>query len=432
MKASRLADQDLIARDDALPGLRCILEPERLLSILQRNRPDQSMDNIQLDYVRYKPNVNCIGRFTLRINGRSRLGYTKVFGVDAAQKLAKASTRSEPGLTGTGCVTVREDALVLSWFPFDLKLNSIERLAEATARNRLIRRVFKQDHSWVDADYEVLNYKPERRLVCRFEQADGTAATVKFYTRGAFNRTAHLRRNRAFPSDLPVPRHIGGSKKHNIHAFEWLPGANLREVSLSRTAGPQLHRRAGQLLAQLHASPANGLATKEVAATGQTIREIARQLEFMLPPAGAPATDLALRLSRLATDIQRNDCPVHGDFYDKQIIVGSEGLILLDLDRSRNGTAAEDLGCFIAHLELLAILNPEVERRRVSLLAESLLEGYAECGGRYQEREQMIWTAVSLFGLSHHPFRDRVPDWPSRTHEILARTEALLAAAGTA
>lgn len=432
MNASQLADQDLIARDHALPGLRCILEPGRLLSALQRSRPEESIDSIRLDYVRYKPNVNCIGRFTAGINGHSHLGYVKVFGEDAALKLAKAGARSEPGLAGTGCVTVREDALVLSWFPFDLKLNSIQRLAEVTARNRLIRRVFKQDHSWVGADYEVLNYKPERRLVCRFEQPDGNAATVKFYTRGAFSRTAHLRRNRAFSSDLPVPRYIGGSKKHNIHAFEWLPGENLREVSLCRTADPQHHRRAGQLLAQLHASPANGLATKEASATGRTVREIARQMELILPASGARAIALALRLGRLATELQRDDCPVHGDFYDKQIIVGPEGLVVLDLDRSRNGTGAEDLGCFIAHLELLAILNPEVQGRRVSLLAESLLEGYAESGGRYQEREQTIWTAVSLFGLLHHPFRDRVPDWPSRTHEILARTEALLAAAGTA
>jgi len=430
MKASHLADQDLIARDHSLPGLRCILDPGQLLSVLQRDRPEQSIDSIRLDYVRYKPGMNCIGRFTVQFDGRSCLGYAKVFGADAALKLAKASARSDPGLTGPVCVIDREHALVLRRFPFDLKLGSIARLADATARDRLLRRVFKEDHGWVDAAYEILNYKPERRLVCRFENTDGRAATVKFHTREAFTRSSHLRRNRSFKSDMPVPRYIGGSKKHGIHAFEWLPGENLREISINRTAGSDDHRRAGRLLAQLHASPVLGLPGNEVSGTGRNIREMARQLEFILPPAGARATDLALRLGRLVAEIQREECPVHGDFYDKQVIVGPAGLSLLDLDRSRKGTGAEDLGCFIAHLELLTLINPKVERERVNALAESLLEGYAESGGRCREREQTIWTAVSLFSLLHHPFRDRIPDWPSRTHEILARIEALLTTAG--
>jgi hypothetical protein len=431
MSRSHAADQELIARDSAIPGLGSLLQPAMLLDALRGQVNLDHLDNMRLDYVRYKPGMNCIGRYVLTSNGREFLAYAKAFGSDAFQKMRKAAARTEVGGPhGAGRIASHENALLFSWFPNDLKLRSIGRLGSPATRARLLGRIFKHDGDWQESGYEILNYKPERRLVCRLETTTGTAATVKFYTPGEFRRTAHLRRNRAFPERLGVPRHMGGSKKHAVHAFEWLPGENLRAISLNPAQGHDWHRKAGALLTEFHGCAPEALESMPVADTIKSIGEIARQLSFILPATGGLANRLAQRLCGFVAGAQGSDCPVHGDFYDKQIIVSPGGAALIDLDRSRMGTAAEDLGCFLAHLELLCLSEPGFETRRKASLADGLLQGYAEAGGRYLADDLPGWTALSLFRLSHQPFRDRAADWPERTQEILSRTNGLLAEAG--
>jgi hypothetical protein len=431
MTVMHQADIELIARDPALPGLGCVLDPQRLVAVLGEQEHATPIDDIQLSYVRYKPGMDCLGRYTLSVGGCQHLAYAKTFGKDAEPKLAKAGARvGVVGPNGAGRVTVPEQALLFSWFPNDRKLRSLERLASESARNRLIERVFKDDSSWLGSSYEVLNYKPEKRLVCRLDNSAGRRATVKFYSPMEFRHTVHLRRNRTFPAPLAVPRYIGGSKKHCVHAFEWLPGRNLRELSLDPAGDTVHHRQAGRLLADLHACRPGALARGDGRAMAAAARSIARLLTHILPETGADADACARRLGRFVEDSQRNEGPVHADFYDKQIIVGPAQLALIDLDRARLGSTVEDLGCFIAHLERLGICTPGLDGSRVRALSLSLLDGYLEAEGHYAEHELAGWTAFSLFSLSPEPFRDRLPEWPERIREMLARTRSVLAAAG--
>jgi hypothetical protein len=431
MTALHPADLDLIARDAALPGLRCVLDPQRLVEALGARAFARPIDEIRLTYVRYRPGRDCVGRYTVSFGGRQHLAYAKTFGMDAAPKLAKAAGRAGvAGPNGAGRIAAPEQALLFSWFPNDRKLRSLERLGGGLAWDHLIERVFKDDASWLGSSYQVLNYKPEKRLVCRLEQSAGRRATVKFYTQAEFRRVAHLRRNRAFPPTLAAPRYIGGSRKHCVHAFEWLPGRNLRELSLDPTGDSGQHRQAGQLLAELHACGPGALTFGNGPALATAAHSIAGQLACILPDAGADADTCARRLGRFVEDSQRNERPVHADFYDKQIIVGPERLALIDLDQARLGSAVEDLGCFIAHLEQLAICTPGLDGSRVAALGQSLLDGYRAAGGQFAEHELAGWTAFSLFSLSREPFRDRLPDWPERVREILAKTRSLLALAG--
>lgn len=424
------ADLDLIARDAALPGLRCVLDPQRLVEALGARAFACPVDDIRLTYVRYRPGRDCVGRYTVSFGGRQHLAYAKTFGLDAAPKLAKAAGRvGVAGPNGAGRIAAPEQALLFSWFPNDRKLRSLERLGGGLAWDRLVERVFKDDASWLGSSHQVLNYKPEKRLVCRLEQATGRRATAKFYTPAEFRRVAHLRRNRAFPPTLAAPQYIGGSRKHCVHAFEWLPGRNLRELSLDPDGGSGQHRHAGQLLAELHACGPGALLRGNGQALAAAARSIADQLACILPDAGADADVCARRLGRFVEDSQRNECPVHADFYDKQVIIGPQRPALIDLDQARLGSAVEDLGCFVAHLEQLVICTPGLDDSRVAALSRSLLDGYREAGGQFAERELAGWTAFSLFCLSREPFRDRLPHWPDRVREILARTRGLLVSA---
>ncbi len=430
-----LNDQDfsLIERDTALPGLPCVLDAKRLMQELDpdpgRQTDTSQMGDFQLEYVRYKPGMNCLGRYSFSLDGRQHQVYVKAFGPDAASKLSKARELPvAPGPCGPGRVVLSDTALLVSFFPNDAKLRSMTRLGDRASRQRLMGRIFKHDDSWRSSRYSVLNYKPERRLVCRFERQDGQRSTVKFYTPHGFARTLHLRRRGVFSENLPLPRYLGGSRKHGVHAFEWLPGFPLREHTLNSGSDIALYRDTGKLLAGLHSGDTTGLEHSEPGNLSVIIDALAAQLSFILPEMGNEANMLAKTLVRLSDNLDGEACPVHADFYDKQVIVGPQGLSIIDLDQARIGVAAEDLACFIAHLEQLTIRDARMDASRVSLLSQALLDGYRAAGGHYDKSEVTTRTALALFRLSHNPFRDRALNWPGLTKTTLLRVRRLLAA----
>lgn len=431
MTALSGADSDLVDRESILPGLGCVLDPGRLLEALGPDAIPAPPDDIRLDYVRYRPQRDCIGRYRISIDGTAHLAYAKAFAEGALHKLDKAVHRPGPeGPRGAGRQAVSGKGLLFCWFPNDRKLRSIGRLGETTARERLLQRIFSGNDTWRDAGITVLNYKPEKRLVARLAGTDDQTAVVKFYTQAEYDRTTHLRRDRSPAAALPVPRYIGGSRKHRVHAFRWLPGKSLREFSLDPGGDPTLHRRAGHLLAELHARLSLTRPRVRSGSPADVAASAAEHLTSLIPELGPAAQDCARLLGRLADGAARDECALHADFYDKQVIVGPSGLALIDLDQARRGAPGEDLGCFIAHLEYLALSTPHMTADRVGVLSRSLLDGYVEAGGRYNERQLDGWTALSLFCLAHQPFRDRLPDWPDCARAVVARTQALLTAAG--
>jgi hypothetical protein len=432
MTALQSADLELIDRDAALPGLRCVLDPRRLAETLGKAAFPVEPGDIRLDYVRYRPQRDCVGRLLIRMDGDQHFAYVKAFGSGSREKFDKAANRAGiDGPHGAGRLAAPDTGLLFSWFPNDRKLRSLERIGRRDTRERLIERVFKGDDAWLGSEMTVINYKPEKRLVCRLSQPGGRSATVKFYTAAEFKRTGHLRRNRTFPADLPVPRYIGGSKKHRVHAFEWLPGRSLREVSLDPAGDVTLYRRAGKLLAELQSLGPGALARPTARSLAEDIHSSAGHLASILPDIGREAADCGLALARFVERAHPGECPVHADFYDKQVIAGPSRLALIDLDQARLGSAAEDPGCFLAHLELLGLYDPGFSATRVSQLGQSLLDGFLDAGGECNEQELAGWTAFSLFGLAHQPFRDRLPDWPGHVRAVLARTQELLRATGS-
>lgn len=423
-------DQGLLDRDRSLPGLRYLLDPNLLIDELNLQSAGKPPASLRLDYIRYKPGMSCIGRYWLSSSGGDQLAYAKVFGPETRRKLEKITRRADKGYLGANGLKIMPDkALLFSRFPTDMRLRSIARLEDRDAAERLIRRIFDNDDAWLGSVYQILNYKPERRLVCKIQRPDGRCATAKFYTASEFPHTLHLIRSKTFKKELPLPHRIGGSRKHRVHAFDWIPGSSLREYSLDPKSDASNYASAGSLLACLHASETRGLRRPEDNTLPAALRALADQLAFILPDVADTAMNLARRLGRHAAPPGSGRlCAIHGDFYDKQLVCESGALSLIDLDQARLGSPEQDLGCFIAHLERLAIKDVALDERRVDQLSEALQKGYAEQGGRYADADLAIWTALALFQLSHHPFRDRSSNWPDQTRAILRKSELILAA----
>jgi aminoglycoside phosphotransferase (APT) family kinase protein len=62
------------------------------------------------------------------------------------------------------------------------------------------------------------------------------------------------------------------------------------------------------------------------------------------------------RLAKDAVECEPHDpVPIHRDFHDKQVIVDGRSATLIDFDTVRAGDAAQDVGNFLAHIQLGAV-----------------------------------------------------------------------------
>jgi len=387
------------------------------------------VDDIQLNYLRYKPGMNCLARYELRVDGQRLQAYAKSHGHDAESKLDKAIDRPVIDSTlGPGRVVLTDDRVVFSTFPNDAKLPSLQRLGEAAYRRRLFRRIFDDGSAWQGGELaSVLNYKPERRYVVRLGREDGTSALAKFYTRSGFGKAWKISRRLGSGdhNEGRYPEIIGFSRKHAVIAYRWWPGDSLRELDIDGRLSMSDVAETARTLAELHASGPAGLLAPDLSQQAERLTSLGRQVGFLLPHLQPGAERVTRVLIEWLTGQAPVNRPVHGDFYDKQVIVDSGNVRLIDLDGARLDNPLADLGSYLAHLERHAVNSGKPDSES-ELHRQTLVSAYEQSAGPVSNTDLNKYTALGLFGLIHHPFRDWAENWPAQTELLLERVETLL------
>jgi len=414
-------DRSLADRDSALTGLRFLLDVESLRDMLPESNAPARAQDLRVGYLRYKPGVNCIARLDLN----SGFAYAKAFAGDAEVKLAKAREKSAvDGPYGIGRTCHDGLGIMVSFFPNDSKLPAMAKFGDPANRQEFLKRIFKEDPAWSEARYTSLNYKPERRFVARLSRPDGRAASIKFYSRKEFDSTRRARKKFSPPQGLEMPQWIGGSKNHRVMAYSWLPGDTLQ----ARMASGQFEdcALAGEALARLHRSTQPALGTRGNKQLAVLLASLSAQLGHLLPDLADQSEELRIRLSDWVQQRKAVGRPIHGDFYDKQVIMHNGTVGIIDSDRLRLGDPELDLGCFVAHLERRRI-DGVLSADQLETARRAMLDGYREAApAQLRPRDIDAYTALNLFQLSHHPFRDRRANWGQQTADLLKRCSRLL------
>lgn len=420
---SSSADLDLVRRDTVLPGLSTLLDTHALSKLIS-DRAGRSFDQLDLVNLRYKPRTNCVAAYLARDNTGTTLLYAKAHGTDAEVKLAKAQLR--PGSTGDDAfspIIAEQLGVAVFGFPDDMKLPILTRLAEPASRLDLLGCIMSDDEVIPGDELETLAYKPERRYVARFapERPDG-GAVLKFYSRQRHRVARRATRGLESRGRLCLPQRCGGSKRHNVLALKWIPGPTLRGVLDAGQAvdlGP-----VGAAIAELHSQRDVRLARRSRSGRLLDLHVMCETLGFIYPPLEYDASRLAERVTSAISNCSGELTSIHGDLYDKQVVLSGDRVGLVDLDDAMRGDVRQDLGLFIAHLERDRLLGRPLER--VETLCGELLEGYQEATGK-RVQELSPFVAEGLLRLAHHPFRGHGPGWPEQTKAILERTRELLA-----
>lgn len=424
------ADRALAQRDPAIPGLGLLLDAQELLSHLPAVLQRRADGIIQRTYLRYKPGMNCLARYRLGA-GDSRLDiYAKAHGDDAGVKLAKAGKRSTVTVGDLpGRITLPETGIVVCLFPNDNKLKQLHRLGDADALGGMMRDMLPHHHELHRPRIELLQYKPERRLVACLHGRDGTRAAIKFYDGRSYASALHTLQgeDNGIPDWFPLL--LGYSGDYHALVGEWVTGPVLSECYGQSGFGSDRLVELGRRLAQFHAQDINReLPVRNLHAESGKLACMVRNMEVLAPAIHARCAMLAERIGGHLLELpQRYDC-LHGDFYAKQVLCTERGIQLLDSDEVCIGHAAADLGLFIAHLRR-DVLRGRITAARADAVEAALLEGYRWQGRAVGCHEIALFAAAGLLQLCHHPFRNAEAGWEAGMAAILDLAARQLATA---
>jgi hypothetical protein len=118
--------------------------------------------------------------------------------------------------------------------------------------------------------------------------------------------------------------------------------------------------------------------------------------------------------------------PVHGDFYEAQVLVDDRGVTgLIDVDGVGRGRRVEDYANMLGHLSVYDLVAPH---RRAAELGRRWLRQLDDAG-RHHPAELRARIAAVAIGLATGPFRVQEPDWQRRTDDRLALARAWVVSA---
>ncbi|HUG74683.1 MAG TPA: phosphotransferase, partial [Acidimicrobiia bacterium] len=240
-------------------------------------------------------------------------------------------------------------------------------------------------------------YRPTRRAVV---QVDHPTATV--YLKVVSPREATwLDTIHRFDTGVRTPRTLGVSRDLGIVVLEEIPGSTLREALSDPDAPLPDPRRLLELVDDLQAPDDAPI----VGGPRRTVRRNARLVRAVLPECGDLLDSV---LAETAVTIDAPRVPVHGDFYESQILVTDDGISgLIDLDRMGIGHRLDDVATMVAHLVAFAQSAPDP--LRVTGYASAILDAAVDTHDPDLLRRTV---AAGLIGMATGPFRAQAEDWP--------------------
>lgn len=399
----RSADATLACRDPVVPGLGLVLDPGALLDRLLPAFPSNAPRPIaaEVGYLRYKPETSLLAGYRLTTQTGTMLAWVKAWGPRAAPKLAAAGRFGWGDPTGFGVVVDEPLRLALGAETSDRALPGV----------RAVRRGRGLPVQLTDARLRAVRYKPERRWVAVADVDNVPAALVKVHRPAVADRAVATHRQLA-AAGLPLPRLLGHHERRGVVAVDWVPGAppNARHLPA-----------VGAALARLHAVPApQGFAAVTQASL---VRGAVDAIAALAPEHAAAARHVAALVEQRLVRDPGPRAVVHGDLSMDQVIVGADGVTLLDWDRAGVGDPAADLGSWAAASILASATYDEADP---AVLLGPLLDGYEATTTTPIRARLAPWTAAALLQRATEPFRLRAPHWDDDLVALVRAAQRML------
>jgi aminoglycoside phosphotransferase (APT) family kinase protein len=172
-------------------------------------------------------------------------------------------------------------------------------------------------------------------------------------------------------------------------------------------------RDAGARLAALHASAAAEGPRRTFADEVRELRAYSAPVEQLAPALGARFEAVLEVLAALERG-RAEPAPVasHGAFRTDHLLLGDDGLVMIDLDGFCWANPARDVGNFLAYLRWKAMRQPQ-HAPFIERAARAFLEGYGTVCPGLDEDWLGLYQAAALLKIAGRRFRGlNVAEWP--------------------
>ena len=358
------------------------------------------------------------------------------------ETLGATTSKVDPGAPGVLSLSDGEREVSVWRFPQDPGLPA---LAAATDKRALASVLRSYGLGDVDADGRSLRvtvraYRPRRRAV--IEVVAPTARLFVKVLRPSRVRDLHERHRLLAEAEMPTPRSLGWTDD-GLLLLQPLHGTSMRKALWDPSAALPTPIGVVEVLNRL---PEAVLELPRRTSWTEGAAHYAALLGAALPAEADRAAGLAGEISRLTTATGSPDEPVHGDFYEAQLLL-TEGRItgLLDVDTAGPGHRADDLACLVGHVAVLGTMRPE-HRDRLTALAAAWFDELSFRGGRgstashaalgkqgaeaVDPADLAARVAGVVLSLATGPHRVQESDWQDSTRRRLDVVEHWVGRAG--
>lgn len=448
------ADAAIARHDPSLPGLPWLLDDARLEELLRHSAQGAGIVRVQVDYLRYKPATSCLAALRLfdqqnkvqhafvkalpagsrdwgwqsrRLTRRSCADGRFSVHLDESLALLFASAEHDRRITALashflssrqqGCQPPVSGPATAMRAPWPLRL-------PATWPNLAVTAGAAGWGEWTD--WQILRYKPERRLVARLQLEQQPTGLLRACSQADFDMTLAGAR---LAESLGFSRLLASDPAHHCLVSQWVTGESLHPGSGGLELDEHSFRQLGACLHRLHHSrqthPLRRTQQAELDALNQ-----AADMACLLQPA------LARQLRALQQQLQKNQprageqtVLIHGDFSLEQVIRRPDGdLCLIDWDSACMGDPASDIGSLLARLTLQVqegLLPPGTPEMALG----NILSSYPAPALRAFCQRVHWHAAAGLLRLMPEGFRKRRPGWSSTMASALEQLVVMVARA---
>jgi hypothetical protein len=353
---------------DAEPYLETALNRRHMRELLSEHVvpvlfPGHTLTKLPLQYSRYKAGKEHVALYRLELEPTPDTGAplaTATFGRRGRLERAYERTSANRAGYAPAALLLSDQPCLIEIFPSDAGLPLLWHAADASRATELLAPVLTGYRGIAVKRVDVLRYRPGRRCVLRYdvEHADGALDLVgKLYANP--DRAQLVAKKLAVLSsqatrELMLAAPIGELANNGLLLMEHLHGSNLGdelEATASRDKNERAIRAAAAGLAAFHRF---GLESSQRRSLQTELNNLRARLRPLHDVAAGLARDIEALLTqieaRLAALPKAAECVIHGEYKPNQLLLNSDQIALVDLDRACIGDPAIDVGNFAAVL----------------------------------------------------------------------------------
>ncbi|QIM63394.1 phosphotransferase [Pasteurellaceae bacterium Orientalotternb1] len=422
------ADKKIVERNPDLPGLCALLDSDLLLDKLKVLPQFNEIKDVEVQYLRYKPNNSCACVLQILFkDGKVNNYYAKAltprrfeesWNNPKRQKLIQDADPNAP-------LALFDLYIMLLHPAYDRGIRHLGWLIKDKLKHQLLSCCDLTEQAQEKINIDILRYKPERRLVAKIIHGN-QKLVVRTIKSSDFSRVLT---GAAFGAAQGYVKLLGVNGQLCSVITNWQEGESLCPETGFICSTEDIYQLAG-LLAKVHATNYSHPITYQMSDEIQSLKGVQKTFEHILPDHISWFTQLVVRVTEgLEQQQLLPSTLIHGDFSLDQVVKsqnkkGIDELYLLDWDRSATGNPLLDLATMQARLELQVI-----EGTLTVWQAEDLLSKFLNV---YQAKTELNldglrwFVASAMLRLAVEPFRKRDANWEQHTLLLLQRIETIL------